>query len=58
MKHHKGDLMKYVLVILVVALGVAAVVLGEGDDSPGLQLIGVLLAVAAVVFGVRTLRSR
>lgn len=43
-------------VLLLVALGVAGVVLGEGDDSPGLQGLGVLLVVAAVAYGVRTAR--
>jgi hypothetical protein len=43
-------------VILGVALGVAAVVHGEADDSPGLQLIGALVAVVAVTVGVRSLR--
>lgn len=43
-------------VLVVVALGVAGVVLGEADDSPGLQGLGVLLALGAVVLGVRTLR--
>jgi drug/metabolite transporter (DMT)-like permease len=46
----------YVLAVLIVALGVAAVVLGEADDSPGLQGIGVVLVVGAVVLGVRTAR--
>ncbi len=51
--------MKYLLLLvacLVVALGVTAVVFGEADDSPGLQLIGVLLALGAAAFGVRTAR--
>lgn len=51
--------MKYVLVasiVLAVALGVAGVVLGEADDSPGLQLLGVLLVVGAIAFGVRAVR--
>jgi hypothetical protein len=41
---------------LAVALGGAAVVYGEADDSPGLQLIGALVAIAAVTVGVRSLR--
>ena len=48
--------MKYVLAVLILALGIAAVVLGEADDSPGLQGIGVVLVVGAVVLGVRTAR--
>ncbi|GAB3977246.1 MULTISPECIES: hypothetical protein [Plantactinospora] len=51
--------MKYVLVVvalLVVALGVAAVLYGGADDSPGLQLIGVLLVVGTIAYGVRVAR--
>ncbi|MEU4781716.1 hypothetical protein [Micromonospora sp. NPDC023633] len=48
--------MTYLLALLVVALGVAGIVLGEADDSPGLQLLGVLLVVGAVVFAVRLVR--
>jgi hypothetical protein len=55
--------MKYFIVVIVallaIALGVAAIVYGEADDSPGGQLIGVLLIVGAVVLGVRMVsRSR
>ena len=62
-RHVKGSLMKAVFVVLaaaaVVALGVAAVVYGEADDSPGLQLIGVLLVVGAIGVGFRKVqRSR
>ncbi|MEU8215095.1 hypothetical protein AB0C47_04940 [Micromonospora taraxaci] len=52
--------MKYVLtaVALVgVALGIAGVILGGADDSPGLQLIGVVLVIGSVVFGIRNVRS-
>ncbi|WP_190394382.1 hypothetical protein [Nocardiopsis quinghaiensis] len=51
--------MKYLLVVaavLTVAIGVVGVVHGEADDSPGLQLLGAVLVVCAVVFGVRTVR--
>jgi hypothetical protein len=56
----KGDLTKYViavLAILAIALGIAGVVYGEADDSPGLQLIGVLLIVGAIALVVKTARS-
>jgi len=46
----------YVLAALVVALGAAGVVAGEADDSPGLQLIGVVLVLGAAVLVVRTAR--
>jgi len=39
------------------ALGVAAVVYGGFDDSPGLQLIGVLIFVGGVVLGVKSVRT-
>ena len=42
---------------LLAVLGVATVVLGGADDSPGLQLIGVLLVVGAVVLAVRSVRN-
>jgi hypothetical protein len=42
--------------IAVAALGVAAGVLGEADDAPGLVLLGILLVVSAVALGVRRAR--
>lgn len=47
--------MRYVLAV-VALLGVAGVVYGGADDSPGLQLLGVMLAVGAIAFGVRAVR--
>ncbi|SHN46469.1 hypothetical protein [Cryptosporangium aurantiacum] len=41
---------------LAIAVGVFGVVHGEADDSPGLQLIGALIVVATLVYGVRTVR--
>lgn len=53
--------MKHVLPALVVVIGLvtgaAGIVYGEADDSPGLQLLGVLFVLATVVFGVRTARG-
>lgn len=40
--------MKLLLAILATAIGVAAVGLGEADDSPGLQLLDVLFVAGAV----------
>ena len=51
--------MRYVLilgVILAVAIGVAGFVYGGADDSPGLQLIGAVIVIGAVVLGVRAAR--
>ena len=48
--------MKYlvaILAILAIALGVAGIVYGGADDSPGLQLIGVVLIVGTLALGVR-----
>jgi hypothetical protein len=50
--------MKYFLAVLAIAVGVAAVVAGHADDSPGLKLTGVLVIIGAVAVCVRTaLRS-
>lgn len=50
--------MRYLLAVVAVALGASAVVAGEADDSPGLQGLGVLLVVGAVVTCVRLARRR
>jgi hypothetical protein len=46
------------VVLLLVALGIAGIVAGGADDSPGLQLLGVLVIVGAAVLGVRTARRQ
>jgi hypothetical protein len=45
--------MKYLVAILAFAIGAAGMVAGEADDSPGLQLLGVVLVVGAAALGVR-----
>jgi hypothetical protein len=50
--------MKYLVVILAIALGVAAIVAGGFDDAPGAQLIGLVLVLGAVAFGVRMVLQR
>ncbi|WP_454050212.1 hypothetical protein [Cellulomonas sp. Marseille-Q8402] len=50
--------MTYLLAALGIALGAVAVVLGGADDSPGLQLIGVVLAVGSATAAVRAARRR
>ena len=50
---------KYVLAIVAIvaiAIGVSGIVLGEADDSPGLQFLGVVLVVGSVALGVRIAR--
>jgi hypothetical protein len=43
----------------IAALGIAAALLGEADDAPGLVLLGILLIASACAVGVRTAqRSR
>jgi hypothetical protein len=42
--------------LAIAALGVVAMVAGEADDAPGLVVIGILLVVVALAFGVRTAR--
>ena len=50
--------MKYLLAILAIAIGIAGLVAGEADDSPGLQLIGAVLVVGGIALGVRMARRR
>ncbi|MFC8177658.1 hypothetical protein ACFULT_02210 [Rhodococcus sp. NPDC057297] len=45
-----------VAMILLAALGGACIVLGGADDSPGLQGIGVVAVIAALVVSVRSTR--
>ena len=52
------DVLLAVLAVLAVGLGVAGMVAGEADDSPGLQGLGLLLIVGAVVLVTRRARRR
>jgi hypothetical protein len=45
-----------VVAVLAVALGVAGMVYGEADDSPGLQFLAGLLVIGAIAIGVRIAR--
>ena len=46
------------LIIIGVAICVGLIWLGEYDDAPGASLIGILLMIAAVWFGVRIARRK
>ena len=48
--------MKYLVALLAIAIGIAGLVAGEGDDSPGLQLLGAVLVASGIALGVRTAR--
>lgn len=37
-----------------VAIGVAGIYIGDTDDAPGAALIGILLMIGSVAFGVKT----
>ena len=45
-------------IVAMAALGGAGVVFSEYDDSPGGELIGLLLIIGAAVLGVRTALRR
>ena len=51
-------MMTYLGAFFLLVLGVAGVVAGGADDSPGLQLIGLLLAIGGIVLAVRNHRRR
>lgn len=44
------------LVAMGIAVGAAGIYLGDTDDAPGAALIGILLMIGAVVFGIRIAR--
>jgi hypothetical protein len=44
------------VVVALAVIGVLGMVAGESDDSPGLQGIGGLLILGAVILGVRAVR--
>ena len=46
--------MKVALLVLAAAFGGLLIYLGGYDDSPGLQLIGLLVALASIVGAVRS----
>ena len=46
------------LVLAGIAIGITGIIAGGIDDSPGAQLLSLLLIVATVVLGVRALRRR
>jgi len=48
--------MKYVVAVVAVVLGAAGVIYGASDDSPGLQLIGVLLIMGAIAASILSAR--
>ncbi|MFC7957313.1 hypothetical protein [Rhodococcoides kroppenstedtii] len=47
-----------VVTVLVVAIGVAAVIAGGADDSPGLQGLGLIVVIGSVALAVRRARRR
>ncbi len=49
-------IVSYLVAVIVLALGVTGIIAGGADDSPGLQLIGVLLVLGAVALVVRSAR--
>ena len=46
------------LVTLGVALAAAGITIGETDDAPGAALLGILMMIGLVVFGVKTARRK
>ena len=54
--------MRYLFIVLLmtlgIAVGVAGVIFGGIDDSPGAQLLGLLVVIATIVLGVRAQRRR
>ena len=47
-----------VLIAIGVALAAAGIYIGDTDDAPGAALIGILLMIVTVAFGVRIARRK
>ena len=46
------------LVVLGLALAATGIYIGDTDDAPGAALLGLILMVIAIVFGVRIARQK
>jgi hypothetical protein len=46
------------LIVIGVAICAAGIYVGETDDAPGAALIGIVLMIGLVVFGVKTARRK
>lgn len=46
------------LAVIGVAVAAAGIFVGEYDDAPGASLMGIVLMIVAVVFGVRIARRK
>jgi hypothetical protein len=58
----KSSVTNLIIALGVVGIGVAiaatGIYVGETDDAPGASLIGILLMIGAVVFGIRIARAK
>lgn len=46
------------LIAIGLAIGAAGIYLGDTDDAPGAALIGIVLMIGLIAFGVRTARRK
>ena len=51
-------MLKVLASLLAIGLGAFFVVYGERDDSPGGQLLGLVIAVAGIIGAIRIIRNR
>ncbi|MES2748879.1 MAG: hypothetical protein V4606_00605 [Patescibacteria group bacterium] len=51
-------IIKILTAIVLMALGVKMVMFGEMDDSPGAQMIGLLMVVAGIYVIIKTVRKK
>jgi hypothetical protein len=50
--------MQYLLAVLAIAIGITGIVAGGIDDSPGGQLLGLLLVIGGIALVVRKIIRR
>lgn len=53
----KNNILYWSLRILIILLGVFLIVFGEKDDSPGAQMIGLVMIVTIIITVIKYLRK-
>ncbi len=59
MKSSFKNVFKFLCFIIIgLCIAAAGLYIGETDDAPGAALIGILLMISVVMFGVRTFKNK
>lgn len=53
----KNNILHWIFKILTIFLGIFFIVFGEQDDSPGAQMIGLVMVVAIIITIIKNIRK-